>query len=283
MADTGIIRWPINFPPSSKAAILREASVGRITCQEVTPWAHFLLNDCFLFSFLYRTFLKTMGSSSHTGLMALLFCEVLVFNAFLLVSAGSPNISTSTYTPTRRSVRNCPEITCERHRVVKTDRYRAKNGYFLPRSEKECENMQTNKIEATVPSQRGCWRRCHPPCFLWRGRSVCPVVSWTPASVCSRCVRCTRTWRDSAAWTNLEHKTLKIYFFGLSKLRWGGGVLEGQWRTVDTQLRTLTYGLVVERHQLAASVPEKLRHEVGRVDSGAFGIDAAQLGFVISG
>lgn len=33
MADTGIIRWPINFPPSSKAAILREARVGRITCQ----------------------------------------------------------------------------------------------------------------------------------------------------------------------------------------------------------------------------------------------------------
>lgn len=35
MADTGIIRWPINFPPSSKAAILREARVGRITCQRV--------------------------------------------------------------------------------------------------------------------------------------------------------------------------------------------------------------------------------------------------------
>lgn len=33
MADTGMIRWPINFPPSSKAAILREARVGRITCQ----------------------------------------------------------------------------------------------------------------------------------------------------------------------------------------------------------------------------------------------------------
>lgn len=32
-ADTGIIRWPINFPPSSKAAILSEARVGRITCR----------------------------------------------------------------------------------------------------------------------------------------------------------------------------------------------------------------------------------------------------------
>lgn len=147
MADTGIIRWPINFPPSSKAAILREASVGRITCREVTPWAHFLLDDCFLFSLLHllhHTFLKTMGSSSHTGLTALLFCEVLVFSAFLLVSAGSPNISTSTYTPTRRSVSNCPEITCERYRVVKTDSYRAKNGYFLPRCEKEVWN-NTNK------------------------------------------------------------------------------------------------------------------------------------------
>lgn len=36
MADTGMIRWPINFPPSSKAAILREARVGRITCQTVS-------------------------------------------------------------------------------------------------------------------------------------------------------------------------------------------------------------------------------------------------------
>lgn len=60
---------------------------------------------------LCLTFLKTIGSSSHTGLMALLFWEVLVFSAFLLVSAGSPNISTSMYTPTRRSVRNWPEIT----------------------------------------------------------------------------------------------------------------------------------------------------------------------------
>lgn len=31
MADTGIIRWPINFPPSSNAANLRTASVGRTT------------------------------------------------------------------------------------------------------------------------------------------------------------------------------------------------------------------------------------------------------------
>lgn len=47
--------------------------------------------------------------------------------------------------------------------------------------------------------------------------------------------------------------------------------------------RTLAYGLVVERHQLAAGVPEELRHKVGRVDSGAFRVDTTQLGFVISG
>lgn len=46
---------------------------------------------------------------------------------------------------------------------------------------------------------------------------------------------------------------------------------------------TLAYGLVVERHQLAAGVPEELRHEVGWVDSGAFRVDTTQLGFVISG
>lgn len=77
-------------------------------------WSQFLLYDpppISLLSCNYLTFLKMIGSSSHIGLMALLFWEVLVFNAFLLVSAGSPNISTSTYTPTRRSVRNCPEIT----------------------------------------------------------------------------------------------------------------------------------------------------------------------------
>lgn len=111
------MRCPMNFPPSSNAAILREARVGRITCHR--PWsqtlmhrprqAEILLHD--LVSLLPLTFLKTIGSSSHTGLMALLFWEVLVFRAFLRVSAGSPNISTSMYTPTRRSVRNWPEIT----------------------------------------------------------------------------------------------------------------------------------------------------------------------------
>lgn len=32
MADTGMIRWPMNFPPSSNTAILNEASVGKTTC-----------------------------------------------------------------------------------------------------------------------------------------------------------------------------------------------------------------------------------------------------------
>lgn len=129
MADTGIIRWPINFPPSSKAAILREARVGRITCQRVEfpPLRDRLdrggigLQSVPPISLPRLTFLKTIGSSSHTGLMALLFWEVLVFSAFLLVSAGSPNMSTSTYTPTRRSVRNWPEITYNTQRHKQTD------------------------------------------------------------------------------------------------------------------------------------------------------------------
>lgn len=190
-ADTGIIRWPINFPPSSKAAILSEARVGRITCRRTALWAHFLSDrttSCFSPPL---TFLKMMGSSSHTGLMALLFWEVLVLSAFLLVSAGSPNISTSTYTPTRRSVTNWPEITCERRRAVKNRREEGKA-----------------QEKAVLPSQRECWPRCRPQCFRWRGRSVCPASSWTQASVCSRCVRCTQTRRGWAAWTNLEHKTL---------------------------------------------------------------------------
>lgn len=35
MADTGMMRWPINFPPSSNTAILKEASVGRTTWRNV--------------------------------------------------------------------------------------------------------------------------------------------------------------------------------------------------------------------------------------------------------
>lgn len=117
-----MIRWPINFPPSSKAAILREARVGRITCQRVQVNSSWMRKNWppplprSTAQSLQVTFLKTIGSSSHRGLMALLFWEVLVFSAFLLVSAGSPNISTSMYTPTRRSVRNWPEITLKKHR-----------------------------------------------------------------------------------------------------------------------------------------------------------------------
>ena len=44
-----------------------------------------------------------------------------------------------------------------------------------------------------------------------------------------------------------------------------------------------TYSLVVERHQLAASVPEELRHVVGGVHSGSFGVNTTQLGLIISG
>lgn len=103
------------------------------------------------------TFLKTMGSSSHTGLTALLFWDVLVFSAFLLVSAGSPNMSTSTYTPTRRSVTNWPEMTCGTRRRG--------HGMDVPRV--GGKGRGGDKLTRTaVPSQRGCWPRCRPPCFL---------------------------------------------------------------------------------------------------------------------
>lgn len=60
--------------------------------------------------------------------------------------------------------------------------------------------------QTAVPWQTGCWLRCRPPCFLWKGQSVCLVVSWTRASVCSRSGHCIQTWRGSAAWTNLEQR-----------------------------------------------------------------------------
>ena len=50
-----------------------------------------------------------MASSSQTGLMALPW-DVLVLNAFLLVSTGKPNMSISTYVPTFLSDRNWPEM-----------------------------------------------------------------------------------------------------------------------------------------------------------------------------
>lgn len=123
MADTGMIRWPMNFPPSSNTAILIEASVGKTTCQAkkrnglnvaLKPSCCFL---CILWCIhfvevrkvLGLTFLKTMASSSQTGLIALP-CDVLVLNAFLLVSTGRPNMSISTYVPTFLSDRNWPEI-----------------------------------------------------------------------------------------------------------------------------------------------------------------------------
>jgi len=51
------------------------------------------------------TFLKTNGSSSYTGLMPLPG-TTFVRNLRRTVSAGSPNMSTSTHVPSFRSVRN---------------------------------------------------------------------------------------------------------------------------------------------------------------------------------
>ena len=56
--------------------------------------------------------MKTMGSSSQTGLMALPW-EVLVLKALRLVSTGRPNMSISTYVPTFLSDRNWPEMIWE--------------------------------------------------------------------------------------------------------------------------------------------------------------------------
>uniref|UniRef100_A0A182QX47 Uncharacterized protein n=1 Tax=Anopheles farauti TaxID=69004 RepID=A0A182QX47_9DIPT len=83
---TGSTRCPISLPPSSYAAIRMLASSGS------------------------TTFLNTNGSSSYTGLMPL-SRTILVRNFLRTVSAGSPNMSTSTYVPTFLSVRNWPDMT----------------------------------------------------------------------------------------------------------------------------------------------------------------------------
>lgn len=44
----------------------------------------------------------------------------------------------------------------------------------------------------------------------------------------------------------------------------------------------LTQGLEVERHKLAAHVPEELWHVVGRIHTGALGVDTAELLLVVS-
>lgn len=44
----------------------------------------------------------------------------------------------------------------------------------------------------------------------------------------------------------------------------------------------LTQGLEVECNELAAHVPEELGHVVGRVHTGALGVDAAELLLVVS-
>lgn len=49
----------------------------------------------------------------------------------------------------------------------------------------------------------------------------------------------------------------------------------------QVQLHGHVQSLVVERHQLAARVPEHLRHEVGRVEPGAGRVHAAQLVLVV--
>lgn len=66
------------------------------------------------------TLLKTNISSSQTGSREFPL-DVLVLY-FLFVSAGSPNMSTSTYTPTFLSIKNWPEITWRTIRTYLVER-----------------------------------------------------------------------------------------------------------------------------------------------------------------
>lgn len=83
---TGKTRCPINLPPSSQAAIRMLANSGS------------------------TTFLNTNGSSSKIGFNALSRTH-RVRNFFRTVSAGNPNMSTSTQTPTFLSLKNWPDKT----------------------------------------------------------------------------------------------------------------------------------------------------------------------------
>lgn len=75
------------------------------------------------------------GSSSHTGLKEFPW-EVFVLN-FLFVSTGKPNISTSTYIPTRLSDRNCPEIIWQKDNS-KEIRYNAVRDLMVKQEEHPC-------------------------------------------------------------------------------------------------------------------------------------------------
>lgn len=52
--------------------------------------------------------------------------------------------------------------------------------------------------------------------------------------------------------------------------------IRGHWTSVPT------WGLIVQRNHLAASVPENLRHVITGIDSASLGVNATHLPFVIT-
>ncbi len=121
--SNGMTRCPNSLPLLSSHTQMRSvARLGSTTCREqrnttvCVPQVLYL--SCQMIPKLRRfllltppTFLKTNGSSSQTGHIALPGI-VLVLNFFRTVSAGRPYMSTSTYVPTFLSDKNWPDITC---------------------------------------------------------------------------------------------------------------------------------------------------------------------------
>ncbi len=99
---------------------------------------------------LSLTFLKTMASSSHTGLMALPW-DVLVLNAFLLVSTGRPNMSISTYVPTFLSDRNWPEMIWQEGKKARKKYYQT---HTHRRRQRERESFTNTKRQTHLYRQR---------------------------------------------------------------------------------------------------------------------------------
>lgn len=137
-----------------------------------------------------------MASSSQTGLMALPW-DVLVLNAFLLVSTGKPNMSISTYVPTFLSDRNWPEMIWK----VRTQEQIKKKTTIIEQKAVKIDNQTISNKH--TPSQIVCWLLSHPLCSQWKDQSVYPAASWTQVLVYSHIFHCTHTCPGSAAWTNL--------------------------------------------------------------------------------
>lgn len=82
-----------------------ESESGQIGKHNLQPWRQLDIAEQIEISGVCPTFLNMNASSSQIGLIPFPGM-VLVLNFFLTVSAGSPYISTSTYVPVFRSVKN---------------------------------------------------------------------------------------------------------------------------------------------------------------------------------